>query len=225
MKHYLGICLVLVTLAALTLLVINRCTDAAGRAVDQVRDAFASVLQVQPKIVVNERVVQTQTAPIAELAVVTKEEQVTLGFNEHEEILSYSIPLTGKQLTVEGTYRLKAGFDLRQPFSVSIDPASHQIRATMPEARILSVEQVGDLTYHGEDSLLNRLTDTERAQTVNDLYKAARQAAENSSLKREASDQVAQRLQQLLGHNGQSFELVFKSNTSNPSTLLPQFGQ
>jgi prophage DNA circulation protein len=221
MKHYLGICLVLITLAALTLLVINRCTDAASRAVGQVRDAFAAVLQVQPKIVVNERVVQTQTAPIAELAVVTKEEQVTLGFNEHEEILSYSIPLTAKKLTVEGTYRLKAGFDLRQPFSVVIDPATHQVHATLPEAKILSVEQVGDLTYQGEDSLLNRLTDTERAQTVNDLYKAARQAAENSTLKREATDQVTQRLQELLAHDGQKLDLQWKSNPSNPSTVLP----
>ena len=73
MKHYVGICLVLVTLALLTLLVINRCTDATSRAVQQVRDAFAAVLQVQPKITINERVIQTQTAPIAELAVVTKE--------------------------------------------------------------------------------------------------------------------------------------------------------
>ena len=49
MRHYVGICLVLVTIALLTLLVINRCTSAAGSAVDHVRDAFASVLQVQPK--------------------------------------------------------------------------------------------------------------------------------------------------------------------------------
>lgn len=221
MKHYLGICLILVTLAVLTLLVVNRCTDAAGRAVAQVRDAFASVLQVQPKIVLNERVVQTQTAPIAELAVVTREELVTLGFNEHEEILSYTIPLTEKKMTVEGTYRLKAGFDLRQPFSVVIDPATHHVKATMPEAKILSVEQVGDLTYHGEDSLLNRLSDTERAQTVNDLYKAARDAAEKSTLKQEASGQVAQRLQELLAHNGQTFELTWTPNRSNSSTTLP----
>lgn len=221
MKHYLGICLILVTMAALTLFVIDRCTDATARAVAQVRDAFASVLQVQPKIVLNERVVQTQTAPIAELAVVTKEEQVTLGFNEHEEILSYTIPLTEKKLTVEGTYRLKAGFDLRQPFTVAIDPATHRIKATLPAAKILSVEQMGDLTYQGEDSMLNRLTDTERAQTVNDLYKAARQAAENSSLKQDATQQVTQRLEELLSHNGQKLELNWNNNPADPSTKLP----
>jgi hypothetical protein len=211
MKHYLGICLVLATIAALTLLVIDRCTNATERAVAQVRDAFAAVLQVQPKITVNERVVQTQTAPIAELAVVTKEEEVTLGFNEHEEILSYAIPLTEKELTVEGTYRIKAGFDLREPFSVALDPATHHVKATMPAAKILSVEQVGDLTYKGDDSLLNRLTDAERAKTVNDLYKTARAAAENSSLKRDATEQISTRLQELLAHDGQNLELDWAS--------------
>ena len=221
MKHYLGICLVLVTIALLTLLVISRCTNAAAQTVANVRNAFASVLQVQPKIVVNERVVQTQTAPIAELAVVSKEELVTLGFNEHKEILSYPIPLTEKKLTVEGTYRLKAGFDLRQPFSVMIDPATHEVKATLPPAKILSVEQVGDLAYHGEDSLLNRLTDAERAKFVNDLYQMARKAAEDSSLKHDASEQVSQRLGQLLSHNGQKFELIWASSPTQSSTILP----
>jgi hypothetical protein len=221
MKHYLGICLILATLAVLTMLVINRCTDATARAVSQVRDAFASVLQVQPKIVINERVVQTQTTPLAELAVVTKEEQVSLGFNEHEEILSYTIPLTEKKLIVEGTYRLKAGFDLREPFSVVIDPSTHRVKATLPAAKILSVEQIGDLTYHGEDSVLNRLTDAERAQVVNDLNKTARQAAEDSTLKQDATNQVSQRLEQLLAHNGEKLELNWSVNPETPRNLLP----
>jgi len=221
MKHYLGICLVLATIAALTILVVDRCTDATGRAVAQVRDAFASVLQVQPKIVVNERVVQTQTAPLAELAVVTKEEQVTVGFNEHEEILSHPIPLTEKKLTVEGTYRLKAGFDLREPFSVVIDPATHQVRATLPAAKILSVERIGELSYHGEDSLLNRLTDAERAKMIDALDKTARQAAEDSTLKHDAAEQVTQRLTQLLTHNGEKFDLNWSASAPTPRPLLP----
>ena len=102
MKHYVGVCLILVTIAVLTLVVINRCTAAAGSAVDRVRDAFAAVLQVQPKITINSRVIQSQTAPIAELAVVTREESVSLGFDEHKELWSYTLPLTEKKLTVTG---------------------------------------------------------------------------------------------------------------------------
>src|SRR5476651_1461745 len=122
--------------------------------IDHIRDAFSEVLRVQPQVTLNQRVVLTQTAPIAELAVVTKEELVTIGLNEHLEVLSMQIPLTEKKLTAEATYRIKAGFDLHEPFSVEIDPVTHALRAAMPHAKILSVEQVGDLIYHGEDAML-----------------------------------------------------------------------
>jgi hypothetical protein len=207
MKHYLGICLVLVTLAVLGFFALRSCTSALDRSVDHVRDAFSQVLHVQPQITVDQRVILTQTAPIAELAVVTKEELVTLDFNEHLEVLSLQIPLTEKKLTAEATYRLKAGFDLSQPFSVSIDPVTHVLHATMPHAKILSVEQVGDLSYHGEDATLNRVSDTDRTEILSSLHEAAERAAENSGLKLDAEQQVTQRLNELMNHNGQNLQI------------------
>jgi uncharacterized protein DUF4230 len=214
MKHYLGICMVLVTAAAIGLLVLHSCTAAVDRTVDHVRDAFAQVLRVQPEVTLNQRVVLTQTAPIAELAIVTKEELVTLGFDEHLEVLSLQIPLTEKKLTAEATYRLKAGFDLREPFSVEIDPVTHALHAVMPHAKILSVEQMGDLAYHGEDSMLNRITDDERAQILSDLNAAAHDAAEKSSLKTEAEQQVSQRLNEIMSQNGQALQIEWNPATS-----------
>src|SRR5271156_3549095 len=169
MKHYLGICLVLVTLAGIAWFALRSCTAAVDQTIDHVRDAFNEVLRVEPQVTINQRVVLTQTAPIAELAVVTKEELVTIGLNEHLEVLSVQIPLTEKTLTAEATYRLKAGFDLSEPFSVEIDPVTHALHADMPRAKILSVERVGDLAYHGEDAMLNRITDDERTQVLNSL--------------------------------------------------------
>jgi hypothetical protein len=207
MKHYLGICLVLVTVAVLGFLALRSCTSAVDRTVDHVRDAFSQVLHVQPQVTVDQRVILTQTAPIAELAVVTKEELVTLDFDEHLEVLSLQIPLTEKKLTAEATYRLKAGFDLSEPFSVTIDPVTHVLHATMPHAKILSVEQVGDLSYHGEDATLNRVTDSDRTEILRSLHEAAERAAENSGLKIDAEQQVTQRLNELMNHNGQSLQI------------------
>jgi hypothetical protein len=214
MKHYVGICLVLIVTAAIGLFILHSCTETVDRTVDHVRDAFAQVLSVRPQVTVNEQVVLTQTAPIAELAVVTKEEQVTVGLNEHLEVLSLQIPLTEKTLTAEATYRIKAGFDLREPFSVEIDPATHELHAAMPHAKILSVEQVGDLSYHGEDATLNRVTDDERTQILTDLNKAAQDAADKSSLKTDAENQVAQRLKDILNHNGQPLEIEWNEGTA-----------
>jgi hypothetical protein len=194
-------------LAGITWFTLRSCTAAVDQTIDRVRDAFNEVLRVQPQVTVNQRVVLTQTAPIAELAVVTKEELVTLGFNEHLEVLSLQIPLTEKKLTAEATYRLKAGFDLRKPFSVEIDPVTHVLHAAMPHAEILSVEQIGNLIFHGEDALLNRITDDDRAQILSDLNAAAHDAAEKSGLKTEAEQQVAQRLNEIMNHNGQSLQI------------------
>jgi Protein of unknown function (DUF4230) len=217
MKHYLGICLVLITAAAIGFFALHSCTAAVDHTIGNVRDAFAQVLRVQPQVTVNQRVVLTQTAPIAELAVVTKEELVALGLDAHLEVLSVQIPLTEKKLTAEATYRLKAGFDLREPFSVEIDPATHALHATMPHAKILSVEQVGDLSYHGEDATFNRVTDDERAQILSSLNTAARDAAEKSTLKTEAEQQVAQRLKEIMDHNGQSLQIKWTGPATLPS--------
>ena len=217
MKHYLGICLILVTLAAIGLFALHSCTAAVDHTISTVRDAFNEVLRVQPQVTVNQRVVLAQTAPIAELAVVTKEELVTIGLNEHLEVLSVRIPLTEKKLTADATYRLKAGFDLKKPFSVEIDPVTHALRAAMPHAQILSVEQVGDLIYHGEDATLNRVTDDERVQILGDLNSAAHDAAEKSSLKTEAEQQVDQRLKEIMNRNGQSLQIEWNDASTVPS--------
>ena len=117
MKHYLGVCLILVTAAAICLFALRSCLASVDQTVDHVRDAFSQVLHVQPQVTINQRIVLTQTAPIAELAVVTKEELVTIGLDSHLEVLAWQIPLTEKKITVEAPFRIKAGFDLRQPFS------------------------------------------------------------------------------------------------------------
>jgi hypothetical protein len=214
MKHYLGISLVLVTVAAIGFLALRACTATVDQTVDHVAQAFSDVLHVRPQVTVNERVVLSQTAPIAELAVVTKTELVSIGLDSHLEVLSFQIPLTEKKLTAEATFRLKAGFDLREPFTVALDPATHALKAAMPHAKILSVEQVDAVAFHGDDALLNRVTDDERAQILKNLIAAAHDAAEQSGLKLEAEQQVAQRLTDLMQRNGQSLGIEW---TSAPS--------
>jgi hypothetical protein len=219
MKHYLGICLVLVTVAVICVIALHSCTSAINGTVDHIRDAFSAVLHVQPQVTINQRVLLSQTAPIAELAVVTKEELVTIGFDEHLEVLSMQIPLTEKKLTAEATFRLKAGFDLRKPFLVTIDPAMHELHATMPRAQILSVEQIGDLRLKGDDAMLNKVTDADRTQILSSLNDAAHNAAENSGLNGEAEQQVTARLNELMTHNGQKLQIEWKNEPSTSSQV------
>jgi hypothetical protein len=214
MKHYLGICLVLVTVAAIALFALHQCTSAVDQTVTHVADAFTSVLKVQPQVTIDERIVLAQTAPIAELAVVTKEELVTVGLDENLKVLSFQVPLTEKKLTAEATFRLKAGFDLHEPFSVSIDPQTHAVNAVMPHAKILSVEQVGNIALTPDDSLLNRISNEDQEAILKNLTDAARTAAETSGLKEEAEQQITQRLTELLHQNGQTLLINWKKEAT-----------
>jgi len=136
---------------------------------------------------------------------------VTIGLTEHFEVMSVQIPLTEKKLTAEAVYRIKAGFDLREPFSVEIDPMTHAVHATMSAAKILSVEQLGQLTFHGDDALLNRISDKERAEIIDNLNGAAHAEAEKSGLKEDAQKQIEQRLKELLNKNGKSVQFEWLS--------------
>lgn len=212
MKHYVGICLVLITVAVIVLFGVRSCVSSVDATIDHVRDAFGQVLRVQPQVTVDHRVLYAQTAPIAELAVVTKDEKVTLALNEHLEVLTVAIPLTEQKLTAEATFRLKAGFDLTQPFSVEIDPKTQAVHAVMPHAKILSVEPIGEISYQGEDEVLNRITDAERSDILSNLTSAARSDGENSDLKRDAEQQVQARLKELINHNGQSIQIEWQTH-------------
>ena len=87
----------------------------------------------------------------------------------------------------------------------------------MPHAKILSIEQVGDLSYHGEDATLNRITDADRTEIIASLNAAAHQAAENSGLKQEAEQQVTARLTELMNQNGHHLEVDFSEEKNVPA--------
>jgi hypothetical protein len=89
----------------------------------------------------------------------------------------------------------------------------------MPHAKILSVEQVGDLSFHGEDATLNRVTDSDRTEILSNLHGVAMQAAENSSLKVDAENEVTQRLTQIMTHNGQNLQIDWNEGKSVPAQV------
>jgi len=203
LKHYLGIALLLVVLAGIGYWGVTTCQAMVNEQVAGVRGLFKEAFHLQPEIRVNQTVVYTQTAPIEELAVVKKEELVTMSLKSSTQIWSTSIPMTGKELHVRAIYRFKAGFDLSQPFVVEIDPTTKKITAHLPPAEILSIERVGPLTLKEESGWLTSITTEERQKLINDLEDVARNAAKDSGILKDAEEQARERLQQLAERNGQ----------------------
>ncbi len=83
----------------------------------------------------------------------------------------------------------------------------------MPHAKILSVEQVGDVTLHADDQMMNRISTEDHQLIEKNLLDAAHSAAEGSGLKEEAEEQVTQRLNELLQHDGQTLLIDWKEET------------
>jgi hypothetical protein len=208
MKHYLGLCLVLVTLAAVAMTLLKRCENTAARSVSAITRTFQSVLQVQPEIRINQTVITTQTAPIAELAIVSKDQLVHYSLSEQLQLWHHNIPLTTKSISVQAVYRIKAGYNLQEPFRVSIDSRTGKISAQLPPAHILSIERIGELSLSDHDELLNRISTDERAQVLNELDRVARTSAEQSGIVQDAEKQSVVRLQELAAKNGQTFFFI-----------------
>lgn len=203
MKHYIGISLVLVALAVSLIVVMQHCENTAARAAVGVAQAFAGAFHMQPEIRINQTILTTQTAPIAELAVVSKEQLVTYALNEKIELFKHTVPFTGKSIVAQAAYRIKAGYDLKQPFRVDIDSRTGRITAQLPPAKILSVERIGELSLQDRDDWLNRITPDERQKVINELDALARTGAENSGLVADAEKQAETRLTELAAENGQ----------------------
>ncbi|MBV9010014.1 MAG: DUF4230 domain-containing protein [Verrucomicrobia bacterium] len=130
-------------LIAAGLFVFERCTSLPGRAARttaeqmervgrDVRDAVVDIARLQPRVTINNRVYFEQTSPIAELALVSQRLEV-----EHE--FSHTWAGSTKRLKLHGTFTARAGFDLRQEFSVNVQPQKTIVR--LPHAQILGVQQ------------------------------------------------------------------------------------
>jgi len=165
-------------------------------------DAFVKVFNLRPQIHIAEQIVQSQSAPVAEFAVV--EQDMNHHYEWHHKWLG-----SEKSIVIEGVFRAKAGFDLQKPFIVRLD-ANGGISAELPPAKILSVEQQGQLKFQDEDGFWNKLSSEDRQHAINEFLLSAKQKAVNSGLITQAEQQAAERIRELTRRNGRPLTLSFR---------------
>lgn len=176
-------------LAALAAFVVYRLETFPAR----VRDAFAAVAGVQPRVTVNEQVIFEQSRPVLQLAVLEREMVVE---RETENTWLGST----KKLRVRGTYRVKAGFDLTQPFSVNIEGTLAQnVQVHLPPPRLLSAELEHLDVLRMDSGLWNPVRPGEFADEVSALNTDARLRANHEGMIAEARKTFATQLEERLG--------------------------
>jgi len=182
--------------------VFNRCAALPGRTtketVDQMervgrdlRDAIVQITQLQPRVVIKNRVYFEQTSPIAELALVSQKLEV-----EHEFLHTWAG--STKRLRLHGTYTAKAGFDLRKEFSVTVTPETTIVR--LPHAQILGVEQNAVELLAYENGFWNAISGADVQEELLTLGKLARDRADARNLSAEAEESFRTQLKARIGN-------------------------
>ena len=184
-----------------------RTLDAGAERLDRlatrVREVFMATTQIQPKVTINNRVVFEQVSPALELAVVERPTLVEREFNA-------TFLGSAKRVRLRGEFLVKAGFDLRQPFSARLDRSDAKatagsgsepavVQVSMPPARILGVESRKVEVLELTNGLWNRVNAGELEKEINALAEQAREKALQANLVRDAENALTAQLRERLG--------------------------
>jgi hypothetical protein len=149
------------------------------------RAAFIDIAHLQPRITINSRVYLEQTTPTSELTILSRRVEV-----EHE--LQHTWAGSSKHVKLHGTFAVKAGFDLRQDFSIDVRP--EEIVVQLPHAQILGVEQEQVEVLALENGLWNRISAADLDAELATLPQLARRKAAESGLAAEAESALQKQL-------------------------------
>ncbi len=211
---------IVVVLALLTAFLGQRLERAARDAGGRLRDAVTAVARVQPRVVVNDRVVFEQSAPALELTVVRHAAEVD------REFTATWLGST-KRLRLRGTYEVRAGYDLReQPFTVRVDrpplPGGREtLRVELPPARLLGVEQRHVEVLELRNGMWNKVGSEELTGELNALAGQARAKARGLDLPREAQESLTRQLRERLGDGGRAVEIITVPDPPAAATPAP----
>jgi hypothetical protein len=171
--------------------------------VAKVRDAFSDLFHLQPTIKVSEKVVLEQTATTPELAMVSRDVEVT---RDAVQVWWGS----AKTIRMRSVYRVRAGFDLSQRFEIQVQ--GPEIAVDVPRAKILSVEPVWTKIEELRDGLWNKIQACDIEREVNKMPEIAR--SKSSSLAEEAEKTFRRLLTEKMGD--QYIRLEFVPETAEP---------
>jgi hypothetical protein len=165
-----------------------------------VRNAFVDIAHLQPRITINNRVYLEQTTPTSELTILSRRVEV-----EHE--FQHTWAGSSKHVKLHGTFAVKAGFDLRQNFSIDVRPDA--IVVQLPHAQILGVEQEQVEVLALENGYWNRVSAEDLQTELATLPQLARARASEGGLAAQAEKSLQDQLDARI-HASQPLQIVFQ---------------
>lgn len=158
-------------------------------------DGIRSIFQVTPQVTINQTIVIEQASPILEIATVSRQMMI-----DHQ--WSHSWLGSTKSIHVRGTFTAKAGYNLKEPFAITITRDPMRVTATLPAPRLLSVQMDSFAVVTDESGWWNRLTEEDRSQAVTTLQTLARSKAGSSGILEDVRTSAEERIRELVERNG-----------------------
>ena len=152
-----------------------------------------------PRVKINQTIVIEQNASIMEVATVSR--QLTVDYTWLHTWLGST-----KTIHLIGTFTAKAGFDLKDPFTIEIEKSPLRVRASLPPPKILSISMDSYRIAADESGWWNRISSDDREAGVEQLQFTARTQAESSGMLEEARTSAEQRIKEIVQKNGSTVE-------------------
>jgi hypothetical protein len=189
---FLAACLLLIGGAtAYYVVLIKAPHDLARNVAGGIREAF----HVTPRVTIQQTIVIEQNTPIVEVAIVSRDLAI-------DHSWSHTWLGSTKAMHIQVSYTAKAGFDLRQPFLLTIHRNPLRVLTQLPPARLLSLEMKSYHVVHDEDGWWNRIVDSDRDQVMRDIQEAARRQAMNAGMLEDARNNAEASIRDIVERNG-----------------------
>jgi hypothetical protein len=164
-------------------------------------DGIRSIFQVTPQVSINQTIIIEQASPILEIATVSRQMMI-----DHQ--WSHSWLGSTKTIRVRGTFTAKAGYNLKEPFTITIAQDPMRVIARLPAPRLLSVQMDSFVVAMDENGWWNRITEADRSQAVTTLQALARSKAESSGIFDDVRKSSEDRIREFVERNGA--EVIFE---------------
>ncbi len=198
------------------LAVVHAAKEETFDSAQRIANGFKSAFNFTPQITVNGLTEVEQANSVMELATVSQ------GVAEHYQWSQTWLGST-KEMELLGVYQAKAGFDLREPFRVSVDGG--RITARLPEPKLLSIEMDQDHGYkvlRDEDGWWNKINSADRENAIASMQREARAKAEGSGILLEAKARMMAQLSDMLKAQSITMPLDITFQDELPPAVNPR---
>jgi hypothetical protein len=184
-----AVCMVLVTLAVCIFVVP---AYVARQVAGDVSRKMSEIINLQPRVTVNDVVVIHESKPIVEVALITRDIQV-------EHTVEHSWMRSTKTLKMRAIYRAKAGFKLTgSPVELKVKRDwlawKMSLETMLPEPTVLSVDQIRLEIIEDTDGYWNKITSEDRQLAINEMRVKALAEIKKSGIRDDVKKSVEERM-------------------------------